>query len=56
MNSADDSMGPIQSANALVYSTGQIEYFPPRLFRSTCIIDIKSFPFNEHKCNLKFQR
>ncbi len=56
MNSADDSMEPNQNINAMVYSTGLINYVPPGVFKSTCLIDIKSFPFNEQKCSLRFQR
>ncbi len=56
MNSADDSMESNQNINVIVYSTGLVHYYPPGLFKSTCLIDIKSFPFNEQKCNLKFQR
>lgn len=55
MNSADDTFDPKRVVNVIAYQNGLIHFLPPGLFKSTCLIDIKSFPFNEQKCHLKFQ-
>ena len=38
----------------MIKHTGEIEYLPPVMLRSTCHIAIEEFPFDEQKCFLKF--
>ncbi len=37
-----------------IYSTGEISWLPTSLFRSTCALDTKWFPFDIQNCSLKF--
>ena len=55
-NSAGDSFDPKSDVNAVVYSTGDVSYLPPGMFRSACSIEIEAFPFDEQLCSLKFGR
>ncbi|TWW71346.1 Acetylcholine receptor subunit delta [Takifugu flavidus] len=40
--------------NVLVDSTGLCFWLPPAIFRSSCSISVKYFPFNWQNCTLKF--
>ena len=55
-NSADDSFDPKAAVNVVINSNGEINYLPPGMFRSTCLIEIYEFPFDEQQCGLKFGR
>ena len=52
-NSADDAFAVGATVNAVIYSTGDVTYLPPGMFKSTCIIKIDDFPFDEQVCKLK---
>lgn len=34
--------------------TGKVIWIPPAIYKSTCKIDIKNFPFDQQACKLKF--
>ncbi|CAK9293207.1 unnamed protein product [Gordionus sp. m RMFG-2023] len=53
-NSADERFDGTFQTNAVLKSDGTINYIPPGIFKSTCKIDIKWFPFDYQKCPLKF--
>ena len=56
-NSAGDSFDPKASyVNAVLYSSGDVSYIPPGMFKATCQINIEEFPFDEQSCGLKFGR
>jgi len=55
-NSADDAFAVGATVNAVIYSTGDVTYHPPGMFKSTCIIKIDDFPFDEQVCKLKVKR
>ena len=38
-NSADDSFDPKSDVNAVIYSSGEVSYLPPGMFKSTCQIE-----------------
>ncbi|XP_028986284.1 neuronal acetylcholine receptor subunit alpha-7-like [Betta splendens] len=40
--------------NVLVNSSGFCEYLPPGIFISTCNVDVRWFPFDIQRCELKF--
>ncbi|KAG7221755.1 hypothetical protein INR49_029138 [Caranx melampygus] len=40
--------------NIFVSPTGICSYIPPGIFKSTCHIDVRWFPFDVQKCDLKF--
>ena len=39
---------------AVVSSVGDVLWIPMAIFKSTCAIDIRHFPFDEQTCHLKF--
>ncbi|XP_046875827.1 cholinergic receptor, nicotinic, alpha 11 [Hypomesus transpacificus] len=53
-NSADDDFDSTFKTNVLVNSSGFCEYLPPGIFMSTCNVDVRWFPFDLQKCELKF--
>ncbi|XP_069078457.1 neuronal acetylcholine receptor subunit alpha-7 isoform X1 [Pleurodeles waltl] len=53
-NSADERFDASFHTNVLVNSSGNCEYLPPGIFKSTCYIDVRWFPFDIQKCKMKF--
>ncbi|XP_061595526.1 neuronal acetylcholine receptor subunit alpha-7a [Cololabis saira] len=53
-NSADERFDATFHTNILVDSSGSCSYIPPGIFKSTCHIDVRWFPFDVQRCELKF--
>ncbi|KAM4585409.1 neuronal acetylcholine receptor subunit alpha-7-like isoform 4-T4 [Odontesthes bonariensis] len=53
-NSADERFDATFHTNVLVNASGACQYIPPGILKSTCYIDVRWFPFDVQKCNLKF--
>ncbi|XP_047452599.1 neuronal acetylcholine receptor subunit alpha-7 [Mugil cephalus] len=53
-NSADERFDASFHTNILVNATGYCQYLPPGIFKSTCYIDVRWFPFDVQRCDLKF--
>ncbi|XP_058859109.1 neuronal acetylcholine receptor subunit alpha-7 [Acipenser ruthenus] len=53
-NSADERFDATFHTNVLVNSSGVCQYIPPGILKSTCYIDVRWFPFDVQKCDLKF--
>ncbi|KAG7468278.1 hypothetical protein MATL_G00141330 [Megalops atlanticus] len=53
-NSADERFDATFHTNVLVSSSGSCLYLPPGIFKSTCYIDVRWFPFDVQRCELKF--
>ncbi|TMS13267.1 neuronal acetylcholine receptor subunit alpha-7 [Larimichthys crocea] len=53
-NSADERFDATFHTNILVDSGGNCSYIPPGIFKSTCYIDVRWFPFDIQRCDLKF--
>lgn len=53
-NSADERFDATFHTNVLVNYTGACQYIPPGILKSTCHIDVRWFPFDVQKCDLKF--
>ncbi|XP_034553346.1 neuronal acetylcholine receptor subunit alpha-7-like isoform X2 [Notolabrus celidotus] len=53
-NSAHDKFDATFKTNVLVNSSGFCEYLPPGIFISTCTVDVRWFPFDIQRCELKF--
>ncbi|KAJ7998353.1 hypothetical protein DPEC_G00221820 [Dallia pectoralis] len=53
-NSADERFDATFHTNVLVNYTGYCQYLPPGIFKSTCYIDVRWFPFDVQRCDLKF--
>uniref|UniRef100_A0A665VVF0 Neuronal acetylcholine receptor subunit alpha-7-like n=1 Tax=Echeneis naucrates TaxID=173247 RepID=A0A665VVF0_ECHNA len=52
--SADERFDASFHTNILVNSSGYCQYLPPGIFKSTCYIDVRWFPFDVQRCDLKF--
>ncbi|XP_051919164.1 neuronal acetylcholine receptor subunit alpha-7-like isoform X2 [Hippocampus zosterae] len=53
-NSADQNFDPTFNSKIVVSSSGKCLRIPPGIFKSTCRIDTRWFPFDIQKCDLKF--
>ncbi|KAG9355334.1 hypothetical protein JZ751_000172 [Albula glossodonta] len=53
-NHADDKFDSTFKTNVKVNSNGFCQYLPPGIFMSTCNVDVRWFPFDIQKCELKF--
>ncbi|KAM8848869.1 neuronal acetylcholine receptor subunit alpha-7-like [Synchiropus picturatus] len=53
-NSADERFDATFHTNVLVNASGHCQYIPPGILKSTCYIDVRWFPFDMQKCDLKF--
>ncbi|XP_061888115.1 neuronal acetylcholine receptor subunit alpha-7-like [Entelurus aequoreus] len=53
-NSADERFDATYHTKVLVSSSGECIYLAPAMFKSTCYIDVRWFPFDIQKCELKF--
>uniref|UniRef100_A0A3B4F7C8 CHRNA7-FAM7A fusion protein-like n=1 Tax=Pundamilia nyererei TaxID=303518 RepID=A0A3B4F7C8_9CICH len=53
-NSAHDKFDATFKTYVLVNSSGFCEYLPPGIFISTCNVDVRWFPFDIQRCELKF--
>ncbi|XP_070825161.1 neuronal acetylcholine receptor subunit alpha-7a [Chaetodon trifascialis] len=53
-NSADERFDAAFHTNILVNSSGSCSYIPPGIFKSSCYIDVRWFPFDVQRCDLKF--
>ncbi|XP_015424583.1 PREDICTED: neuronal acetylcholine receptor subunit alpha-7 [Myotis davidii] len=53
-NSADERFDATFHTNVLVNSSGHCQYLPPGIFKSSCYIDVRWFPFDVQQCKLKF--
>ena len=52
--SADERLKEQRDAMAVVSHKGVVLWLPAAIFKSTCSIDIKYFPFDIQTCKLKF--
>lgn len=53
-NSADERFDATFHTNIVVGHTGTCTYIPPAILKSTCKMDVRWFPFDEQRCELKF--
>nr|XP_057945341.1 neuronal acetylcholine receptor subunit alpha-7a isoform X3 [Doryrhamphus excisus] len=53
-NSADERFDATFHTKVLVNQSGGCLFLPPAIFKSTCYIDVRWFPFDIQKCDLKF--
>ena len=44
----------VLNTNAILYQNGLVLWVPPLTIKSTCNLDLKKWPFDEHICFLKF--
>ncbi|XP_029980519.1 neuronal acetylcholine receptor subunit alpha-7-like [Sphaeramia orbicularis] len=53
-NSADERFEATFHTKIVVDSMGHCSYIPPGIFKSSCHIDVRWFPFDVQRCDLKF--
>ncbi|PAV59885.1 hypothetical protein WR25_19795 [Diploscapter pachys] len=53
-NNADGNYEVSFMCNVVVEHTGQMLWVPPAIYKSSCIIDVEYFPFDEQICDLVF--
>ncbi|KAJ7307248.1 hypothetical protein JRQ81_009244 [Phrynocephalus forsythii] len=53
-NSANQEFDSTFHTYVLVNSSGYCQWLPPGILKSTCRIDVRWFPFDTQKCDLKF--
>ncbi|KAL8602746.1 hypothetical protein ACOMHN_053147 [Nucella lapillus] len=53
-NNADGNYEVSYKSNCVIYSTGNINWIPPAIYKSSCSIDVEYFPFDEQQCDMKF--
>ncbi|KAM9069002.1 neuronal acetylcholine receptor subunit beta-4 isoform 1-T1 [Sarcophilus harrisii] len=54
-NNADGTYEVSVYTNAVVSSNGSIFWLPPAIYKSSCKIEVKHFPFDQQNCTLKFR-
>uniref|UniRef100_A0A915D9K3 Uncharacterized protein n=1 Tax=Ditylenchus dipsaci TaxID=166011 RepID=A0A915D9K3_9BILA len=53
-NSVDQRFDTLWPVNAIVAYSGNVTWIPPAIIRSSCRIDVTSFPFDDQTCLMKF--
>jgi len=52
--SADGKYEVSYKPNVVIRHVGDVLWIPPAIYRSSCPISVKYFPFDEQKCEMKF--
>ncbi|XP_024935608.1 acetylcholine receptor subunit alpha-L1 isoform X2 [Cephus cinctus] len=53
-NNADGEYGVTTMTKAILHHTGKVLWTPPAIFKSSCEIDVRYFPFDQQTCFMKF--
>ncbi|CAF0813699.1 unnamed protein product [Didymodactylos carnosus] len=53
-NNADGKYEASYKCNVVIYSNGDMNWVPPAIYKSSCYIDVKFFPFDQQTCELRF--
>ncbi|XP_066584899.1 acetylcholine receptor subunit alpha-L1 isoform X2 [Prorops nasuta] len=53
-NNADGEYGVTTMTKAILHYTGRVLWTPPAIFKSSCEIDVRYFPFDQQTCFMKF--
>lgn len=53
-NNADGEYGITTMTKAVLHHTGKVVWTPPAIFKSSCEIDVRYFPFDQQICFMKF--
>ena len=54
LSSADGNYEVTLMTKALLYENGYIYWLPPAIYKSSCKIDVRYFPFDQQQCIMKF--
>ena len=52
--SADGEYVVTTMTKAVLHYTGKVLWTPPAIFKSSCEIDVRYFPFDQQTCFMKF--
>jgi len=52
--SADGNYEVSFMSNVVIYDSGWVNWIPPAIYKSSCLIDVQYFPYDEQICELKF--
>lgn len=52
--SADGEYVVTTLTKAVLHYTGKVSWMPPAIFKSSCEIDVRYFPFDQQTCFMKF--
>ncbi|KAJ8688545.1 hypothetical protein QAD02_024340 [Eretmocerus hayati] len=53
-NNADGEYGVTTMTKAILHWDGKVTWTPPAIFKSSCQIDVRYFPFDQQTCFMKF--
>ncbi|BFY97023.1 hypothetical protein BsWGS_00063 [Bradybaena similaris] len=53
-NNADGNYEVSYKSNCVLHSDGVVNFIPPSIYTSSCNIDVKYFPFDQQKCEMRF--
>lgn len=53
-NSADGEYVVTTMTKAVLHHSGKVMWTPPAIFKSSCEIDVRYFPFDQQTCFMKF--
>ncbi|KAM8876694.1 neuronal acetylcholine receptor subunit beta-4 [Synchiropus picturatus] len=54
-NNADGTYEVTVYTNAIVLYNGSVNWLPPAIYKSSCKIEVKHFPFDQQNCTLNFR-
>ncbi|OQV23549.1 Acetylcholine receptor subunit beta-like 1 [Hypsibius exemplaris] len=54
LTNTDGKFGPSYKSNVVIYSTGTVNWMPPFIYKSSCQIEVKNFPFDQQTCEMRF--
>lgn len=54
MRSADGEYVVTTMTKAILHHNGKVVWTPPAIFKSSCEIDVRYFPFDQQTCFMKF--
>ncbi|XP_070275712.1 neuronal acetylcholine receptor subunit alpha-4 isoform X3 [Myotis yumanensis] len=53
-NNADGDFAVTHLTKAHLFHDGRVQWTPPAIYKSSCSIDVTSFPFDQQNCTMKF--
>ncbi|XP_054710852.1 LOW QUALITY PROTEIN: acetylcholine receptor subunit alpha-like [Uloborus diversus] len=53
-NNADGNYEVTIMTKAILHSDGMVDWKPPAIYKSSCLMDVEYFPFDEQTCFMKF--
>ncbi|CAF1616070.1 unnamed protein product [Adineta ricciae] len=53
-NNADGNYEVSFKSKVVLLHTGEVQWIPPAIYKSSCRIDVKFFPFDTQKCEMRF--